>query len=221
MSEPYRDLQTGVLVNKLGIMSATDLARAEYNITNLRIAELTVTPVAGTFDLDHLKAIHKHLFSDVYEWAGQTRTMNVVKPDPEDPRWVSTFAPAKTIHDVATSIREGLAEWKNLKELNQKDFTTLLATTYVTLNDMHPFPEGNGRSTQTLLVQLADEANYTVDYAKVRPDEWNRAASRSTPQRQADDPTVTRKGDPTLIQDVFRRIVEPLKERVSPHDRDR
>ena len=146
MSEPYRDLQTGVLVNKLGIMSATDLARAEYNITNLRIAELTVTPVAGTFDLDHLKAIHKHLFSDVYEWAGQTRTMNVVKPDPEDPRWVSTFAPAKTIHDVATSIREGLAEWKNLKELNQKDFTTLLATTYVTLNDMHPFPEGNGRS---------------------------------------------------------------------------
>ena len=53
--------------DRLGIMSATDLARAEYKITNLRIAELTVTPVAGTFDLDHLKAIHKHLFSDVYE----------------------------------------------------------------------------------------------------------------------------------------------------------
>jgi fido (protein-threonine AMPylation protein) len=88
----------------------------------------------------------------------------------------------------------------------------------VTLNYLHPFPEGNGRSTLTMLAQLAREAEYTLDYTKISPQEWNRAASRSSPQRLIEHPTVARSGDPTLIHQVFRQIVEPLNERVRHHD---
>ena len=99
MSDPYRDPQTGVLINTLGIMHARDLARAEYTIKHLRLAELGMTPIAGTFDLPHLEAIHRHLFSDIYAWAGQIRTVNVGKRDPDDPRWISTCAPANRISE--------------------------------------------------------------------------------------------------------------------------
>lgn len=102
MSDPYRDPQTGVLINTLGIKNDRDLARAEYTITHLRLAELGMTPIAGTFDLPHLEAIHRHLFSDIYAWAGQTRTVNVGKRDHDDPRWMSTFAPAHRISEGYT-----------------------------------------------------------------------------------------------------------------------
>ena len=221
MSDPYRDPQTGVLINTLGIMNERDLARAEYTITNLRLAELGMTAIAGTFDLPHLEAIHRHLFSDIYAWAGQTRTVNVGKRDPDDPRWMSTFAPANRISEGVHSTHKFLGERNHLKGLNEKDFTTMLVATYVTLNYLHPFPEGNGRSTLTMLAQLAREAEYKLDYTKICPQAWNRAASRSTPQRLIEDPTVARSGDPTLIHEAFRQIVEPFKERVRPRDQER
>ena len=221
MSDPYRDPQTGVLINNFGIMNARDLARAEYIITHLRLAELGMTPIAGTFDLPHFEAIHRHLFSDIYAWARQTRTVNVGKRDPDDRRWMSTFATANRISEGIHSTHTFLDERNHLKGLTQREFTTALAATYVTLNYLHPFPEGNGRSTLTMLAQLAREAEYTLDYTKIRPQTLNRAASRSTPQRLIEDPTVARSGDPTLIHEVFRQIVEPLKERVRPRDQER
>ena len=221
MSDPYRDPQTGVLINTLGIKNDRDLARAEYTITHLLLAELGMTPIAGTFDLPHLEAIHRHLFSDIYAWAGQTRTVNVGKRDPDDPRWMSTFAPANRISEGVHATHQFLSERNQLKGLTQKEFTTALAATYVTLNYLHPFPEGNGRSSLTMLAQLAREAEYRLDYTKIRPQAWNRAASRSSPQRLIEDPTVARSGDPTLIHEVFRHIVEPLNERMRPRDQDR
>ena len=221
MSDPYRDPQTGVLINRLGILNDRELAQTEYTITNHRLAELGMTPIAGTFDLPHLEAIHRHLFSDIYAWAGQTRTMNVGKRDPDEPRWMNTFAYANRISEGVHATHTFLSERNQLKGLTQKDFTTALAATYVTLNYLHPFPEGNGRSTLTMLAQLAHEAEYTLDYTKISPQAWNWAASRSTPQRLIEDPTVARTGDPTLIHEVFRHIVEPLKERIRPRDQER
>ena len=221
MSDSYRDPQTGVLINTLGILNDRDLAQAEYTITHLRLAELGMTPIAGIFDLPHLEAIHRHLFSDIYAWAGQTRTMNVGKRGPDDPRWMSTFAPANRISEGVHATHTFLSERNHLKGLTQKDFTTALAATYVTLNYLHPFPEGNGRSTLTMLAQLAREAEYTLDYTKISPQAWNWAASRSSPQRLIEDPTVARSGDPTWIHEVFRYIVEPLHERLRSRDQER
>lgn len=86
---------------------------------------------------------------------------------------------------------------------------------------MHPFPEGNGRSTQSMLSQLAKEAGYELNFANVNRDNWNHAASRSMPQQNRADPTLMRKADVILIQDAFKRIAEPLRERENPQNLER
>ncbi|MCT4574099.1 cell filamentation protein Fic, partial [Bacillus thuringiensis] len=64
---------TDVLKNKFGIKDQAELEELEKLITTAKIAELEIKPIPGNFDLDHLKKIHKHIFEDIYEFAGQIR----------------------------------------------------------------------------------------------------------------------------------------------------
>ena len=66
-----------VLINKLGITDGKLLHEAERRITSLRISEMLQTPVIGALDYKHLKAIHKAIFSDIYNWAGQPRMVDI------------------------------------------------------------------------------------------------------------------------------------------------
>lgn len=206
---PYADAATGTPYNKLGITDRAELAKIEYGITSVRIAELEVQPIKGTFGLDHLRAVHKHVFQDVYEWAGKERTVNLSKRDPNEPWWKSVFARHEQIPAIAQSIDNDLQAWNQLKGLGQADFTTKLTGVYVKLNHMHPFPEGNGRATQTFLSQLALEAGYKLAFDKIAPKDWNNAAARSMPQANVREPAMTRKEDATAIHRVFQQIIEP------------
>jgi len=208
---PYFDAATGVAYNKLGITDRQLLAAAEYRLTNLRSAELAASPPVGRFDLDHLRGIHRHLFQDVYEWAGRERTVNFSKRDAADPRWKSVFASHDLIPVIADSVSRDLAAWD--KGLAPPDFVNRITATYIKLNFMHPFPEGNGRSTQLFIKQLAEGAGYAIDYRKVAALEWNIAAARSMPQIHAGDPTRQRGQDPRLIHEVFERITAPTREK--------
>lgn len=210
---PYFDAATGVPYNKLGITDRQQLAAAEYRLTNLRGAELNASPLAGRFDLDHLRGIHRHLFQDVYEWAGRERTINFSKRDPADPRWKSVFAGHELIPLIAESVSRDLVAWNYLKDLTPPDFVNKITVAYIKLNHMHPFPEGNGRSTQVFIRQLAEGAGYTIDYRKVDSQDWNTAAARSMPQTHVDDPTRERLQDPRLIRAVFERITAPTREK--------
>ena len=208
-------------MNKLGIRNRDDLLEVEYVVTDLRVAELRVNPIAGRYDLDHLKKVHEHIFQDLYEWAGKERTVNFSKLDAVDPEWSSRFAPHDKIRNIGESVSNDLKSWNNLKGLNQPDFAAGITAVYVKENYMHPFPQGNGRSTQTMLSQLAREAGYDLNFANVDRDDWNHAAARSMPQRNRADPTLMRKADVTLIQDAFKRIVELLREREKPQNLER
>ena len=75
----YLDPETGVLKNKLGIKDEDELKKAEASLVAWRSYQLSEKPIQGRFDLDHLKAIHKHLFGDVYEWAGEIRDIDLAK----------------------------------------------------------------------------------------------------------------------------------------------
>jgi cell filamentation protein len=77
--DPYADPDSGVLRNLPEITVATDLARFEADVSAVRLAELERTPIVGGFDLEHLCAIHRRLFGDVYEWAGDLRTVDISK----------------------------------------------------------------------------------------------------------------------------------------------
>lgn len=79
MSNRYTYPDSDVLVNLADIRDAQTLHDFERGRTALRHIELDVIPIKGNFDLEHLKAIHKHLFQDVYSWAGQLRTVNIGK----------------------------------------------------------------------------------------------------------------------------------------------
>jgi cell filamentation protein len=208
---PYADPETGTPRNKLGLVDRAALAKVEYQATHIRIAQLREKPIEGNFDLPHLREIHRHIFQDIYEWAGKERTINFSKGDPIEPWWSSAFARKEHIPMIAESVSSDLAAWDNLKGLGKEEFAKRLAAIYVKINHMHPFPEGNGRSTQTFMAQLALEAGYHVQYGKIDPKLWNAAAARSMPQVNTHEPGQRREADPRLIGRVFLHIVEPTR----------
>lgn len=72
--DPYLDPKTGILRNKVGAVTSSALADAEAALSFVRLVQLMDHPVEPTGDLDELRAIHRHLFQDIYEWAGELRT---------------------------------------------------------------------------------------------------------------------------------------------------
>jgi cell filamentation protein len=77
--DPYSDPVTGVLHNKLGLGTAAGLEAAEREITHAALILLDESPVSPSYDLPHLQEIHKRIFGDIYEWAGQIRTVAIAK----------------------------------------------------------------------------------------------------------------------------------------------
>lgn len=77
--DPYLDLRSGVLRNRLGITDAAELAGAEAELTGYRLMELRTRPLPGSYDLPHLQAFHRYIFGDVYDWAGELRTVPLGK----------------------------------------------------------------------------------------------------------------------------------------------
>jgi fido (protein-threonine AMPylation protein) len=67
--------------NKFQLTSYADLQRRETPLVLRRLIELQHRPILGNFDLAHLQAIHRYLFQDVYDWAGEIRSVTISKPD--------------------------------------------------------------------------------------------------------------------------------------------
>ena len=208
---PYVDPTTRVNFNRLGITDSRVLQVAEYQATAIRIQQLDLAPMC---------AVHRYIFQDVYEWAGKERTLNLSKVDPVETWWKSRFAPHDRIAELAGQMAGEIKAWNRLKGLSQADFTAGITKVYVTANHTHPFPEGNGRSTQTLLSQLALDAGYELRFANIVKRSWDMAAARSMPQVNAREPLLTRPADAKLIHAAFKVIVVPL-ERVRQADLER
>jgi hypothetical protein len=77
--DPYTDPVTGVLLNKLGLGTAAELEAAEREITHAALILVGESPVHPGYDLPHLCAIHRRIFGDTYDWAGQIRTVAIAK----------------------------------------------------------------------------------------------------------------------------------------------
>ncbi len=173
-ADPYTYPGTRVLRNIPGIRDDAALRDFEYEQTKLRIEELREKPIAGKFDLEHLKAIHAHVFQDVYEWAGKTRTVNISKNG-------DAFAQPAFIESAGKQLGAAIAKENNLQGLEKPQFVERLALYYADWNALHPFREGNGRTTRELIGQIAREAGYELDQTRIdnSKDQWNAAARRS------------------------------------------
>lgn len=171
--EPYTYPGTNVLKNKPGIRDPEKLKNFEFEQVALRSAELHNKPIKGRFDLAHMQAIHKHLFQDVYDWAGDVRRVDISKGG-------SMFARKDFIEPEAKRLSSSLSKEQNLKGMDKPEFVDRLAYYYGELNALHPFREGNGRTTREFIGQLAREAGYEFDQTRItNKDQWNEAARRS------------------------------------------
>ena len=153
------------LENKLGLESSAELAREEERISKKKAAALfendildTLKP--GTFSA--LQTIHKYLFEEIYDFAGQIRTVNLAK---------GSFRFASVMY-----LKEALL---HIEKMPQTTFDEIVEK-YVEMNVAHPFREGNGRSARIWLdLMLKAELHKVVDWSKVGKEDYLLAMERS------------------------------------------
>lgn len=151
---------TNVLRNKPGLMDGNRFSSMESTITGLRMLELDSCPQKGSFNLIHLKAIHKRIFGDIFEWAGEIRTVDISKSTVQ-------FCRSEYIEDNADKLFKELAEENHLKDLDGDVFVQRLAYYFSEINVIHPFREGNGRTQRKFIEQLAREAGHFLSFEGV------------------------------------------------------
>lgn len=155
---------TITLKNKLNITDLDELKEKEAEISFEKLVELYENPIQGDFDADHLKQIHRYLFSDLYEWAGEYRYVDMQKE--------TGFTSYEMIPFYLKSEIDLMnEEIKYVKEA--RSLAAFLATYYAQLMAIHPFREGNGRSCREFLrefvaVKTVDLAcgRYEIDWSK-------------------------------------------------------
>lgn len=160
-----------VLINKMGIRDMERLMRLEKRLTMLRILELVDKPIQGKFDLRHLQSIHRYIFQDVYEWAGEIRKVDIAKGN--------VFCNVKFIESQAEEIFGKLRRENYLGALNEEEFSVRLAYYFSEINALHLFREGNGRSQREFIRTLAIHNGYVINFAKVSREEMLKASEDS------------------------------------------
>lgn len=154
-----------MLENKLGLISSADLDREEERISKKKALALFDTGMrdkleVGTFA--SLQAIHKYLFNEIYDFAGEIRSVNLAKGN-------FLFAPVMYLQ----------AALDNIDKMPQSTFDEIVEK-YVEMNIAHPFREGNGRSTRIWLdLILKDELHKVVDWSRVDKEDYLLAMERS------------------------------------------
>lgn len=152
-------------VNKLGLTSSAELDREEERISKKKAVKLFDKEIldslpAGKFST--LQTIHKYLFEDIYDFAGEPRTVNIAKGN-------FRFAPLMYLQ----------AALENIDKMPQSNFDEIVEK-YVEMNIAHPFREGNGRSARIWLDHiLKNEIGKVVDWSNVGKDDYLLAMERS------------------------------------------
>lgn len=154
---------TTVLINHFDVRDEEKLNEIESVISSARYAEWLNKPQSTAFDFDHYKAIHRFLFSDLYEWAGEVRTVNISKKGTQ-------FTPAEYIEKQAELIFERLRTCSYFKGLPHDAFVEEIVDFYCVTNALHPFREGNGRTQRVFLTQLIRGAGYEISFADMDTD---------------------------------------------------
>jgi cell filamentation protein len=164
----YADPATGVLRNKLGLATAVGLEAAEREITHAALILLREAPVRRGYDLPHLREIHRRIFGDIYDWAGQVRTVAIAKGSP--------FCLPQYIESAAVEIFCQLHRENLLRNHAREEFLDRLTYYLGEVNALHPFREGNGRAQRAFFEQLASDAGFTLSWLRLDADR-NIAAS--------------------------------------------
>jgi len=151
-AEDFQIPGTNTLKNKLGITSSDALSAAVSQFTERRLAELQASPIRGGFDSSHLQEIHRYLYQDVFDWAGELRRIE------------KGGAPSSDLEDSLNRVFDRLSRENLLKGLD-KDTWMRRATGHIEeLRSLHPFLAGNDLVIQEFAMELARKNNLRLEW---------------------------------------------------------
>ncbi|WP_018024232.1 Fic/DOC family protein [Corynebacterium ulceribovis] len=190
----------GTLRNLFGVRDAEELKRLEYVEVAGRTVQLQIgeESICKTFDANHLRAIHRHLFQDVYEWAGEFRTVEIYKGPGREFGNINDGEMLRYLSDVTKLVRS--QDWLALK---RDDFVEAIAKVFAYLNQAHPFREGNGRTSKLFMQDVSALSPFHFDFALVSPEIWAQASALSRPDLFGYEP------EPASLIPVFEAITLP------------
>jgi cell filamentation protein len=151
----YTDSKTGVLRNLANISDFDTLLLIESGAVTKRIAELQTNPIKIKKSATLLD-IHKHLFQDIYSWAGEMRTVEISKGG-------KPFFPLSRFHNAFMFIDTLIADYRKIDKREKKQLAQKLAEILDNVNYLHPFREGNGRTQREFLRLLATEKGLSLN----------------------------------------------------------
>lgn len=221
--------QTDVLRNRFGLRSHEALREAEYRLTSNRRVELELGggPTGG-FDAAHLKAIHEHLFSRIYEWAGHTRDERpIVDGLPVEPIGSLRKGSTSFLHGsrIELGLEEALRPIRNphaLKGSTPAEFAEVAGRVLSELNYVHPFREGNGRTQEAFIAEFGRHAGHYVDFSVITKPRMIAASIASTndPDHPAIRHLVEDAVDPARVR-ALKAVFEHLKAQgENPYEHD-
>ena len=187
--DPYLDLDSGVLRNLLGITESAELRQVEASLTASRIYDLAREPIPGSYDLAHLQALHRYIFQDLYDWAGELRTVSIG-------RGTAPFSRPEHIRADAGELFSWLARTDYLRGRSRAEFVDGLTELHSDLNALHPFRDGNGRTQRAFLGRLARDAGHPIRWVGLDAEE-NAIASKAAHE-----------GDDQALHAMLDRLVE-------------
>ena len=155
---------TTCLINRLDICDESMLAKAEASIVLAKASFLDQHPVSGGYDFEHYKQIHRYLFCYLYDWAGEIRKVDVSKKG-------TSFVPAAEIAVCAAACFEHLSGFSAIG-LSKHELAVKVADFYSTVNILHPFREGNGRTQRIFFKQWIQHLGYMLDLTDIDTDEF-------------------------------------------------
>jgi cell filamentation protein len=124
------------------------------------LTELDASPLVGRFDVAHLKAIHRHIFQDVYRWTGEFRTVNISKGG-------HLFGVSCLCRTGVAGIAAKAIARVPFEKARPRRLGTRAGYYMREINAVHPFRDGNGRAQRELIRELAEQAGFAIDWSRV------------------------------------------------------
>ena len=166
-NDPYTYPSTDTLRNRLGITDDKTLTEAERRLTQARGAEAARLTFPAT--AEGYRALHRHLFQDLYDWAGQDRTVNIAKGG-------SSFAAVPYLARELDKLFADAGAKNGFRGISREEFFDRLGNQINEINAIHPFREGNGRTMRHHAAQLARDAGHPIRIADIDKNAWMEAS---------------------------------------------
>jgi cell filamentation protein len=189
--ESYLYPNTGVLKNKFDIRDAAALDRAEAGVVLVKEVD---RPPFKSFSLKEMQSVHKHLLSEVYAWAGQVRDYTTGRDS-------ASFARPEFIESYFGNLQKELDAENFLRGTTKDKFAERSAYYVSEINAVHPFIDGNGRTTRMFLKDLAEQAGHQLSIKSIEANKgaWYEATAHSF-----------RTSDTSKVREVIRQSLEPF-----------